>query len=69
MPIFNIILSWVVLGLKVLISLSAVVFVHELGHFIAARLRGVKVDKFSLGMGPKLAGIKFKELALPSSGG
>lgn len=31
-----------------------IIFVHELGHFIAARLMGVKVNEFALGMGPKL---------------
>ncbi|MDD2418406.1 MAG: site-2 protease family protein [Oscillospiraceae bacterium] len=31
-----------------------IIFVHELGHFIAARLMGVRVNEFSLGMGPKL---------------
>ena len=43
----------IVLGL---IGLGIVVFVHELGHFIAARLTGVEVEAFSLGWGPKLAG-------------
>lgn len=28
------------------------IFVHELGHYIAARAFGVGVDEFSLGMGP-----------------
>ena len=32
------------------------VFVHELGHFWAARRRGLKVERFSLGFGPKLWG-------------
>src|SRR5271154_609853 len=27
------------------------IFVHELGHFLAARRRGVKVDRFSIGFG------------------
>ncbi len=31
-----------------------IIFFHELGHFLAARLFGVGVDSFSLGMGPKL---------------
>ncbi len=31
-----------------------VVFVHELGHFIVARLNDIQVDAFALGMGPKL---------------
>jgi regulator of sigma E protease len=36
--------------------LGAVIFVHELGHFIAAKWRGVKVLRFSLGFGPRLVG-------------
>lgn len=39
-----------------LIGLGVVVFVHELGHFLAARAVGVQVEAFSLGWGPKLAG-------------
>lgn len=31
-----------------------IIFFHELGHFLAARLFGVGVDSFSLGMGPKI---------------
>ncbi len=37
------------------------VFVHELGHFIVARLCGVKVLEFAIGMGPKLFSIKSKK--------
>ncbi|MBA4372232.1 MAG: RIP metalloprotease RseP [Thermodesulfovibrio sp.] len=33
---------------------SAIILTHEFGHFIAARLSNVKVEKFSLGMGPTL---------------
>lgn len=32
------------------------IFVHELGHFLAARRRGVKVERFSIGFGPKIFG-------------
>lgn len=35
-----------------------VIFVHELGHFLAAKKMGVKVEKFSLGFGPRLLGFK-----------
>lgn len=35
--------------------LSAVVFFHELGHYLVARWCGVKIDAFSLGFGPELA--------------
>lgn len=38
-----------------ILCLGLIVFVHELGHFIAARLCGVKVENFSIGMGPVLA--------------
>jgi regulator of sigma E protease len=34
---------------------------HELGHFVTAKLAGVKVLEFALGMGPKLFGFKTKE--------
>ncbi len=37
-----------------LLALGMVVFVHELGHFIAARLSGVTVETFSIGWGPVL---------------
>ncbi len=41
----------IVLGL---LALSLVIFVHELGHFIAARISGVSVVSFSIGWGPVL---------------
>ena len=37
-----------------LIVLSILVFFHELGHFIVAKLVGVKVEVFSIGFGKKL---------------
>ena len=39
-----------------ILLLGIVIFVHELGHFIAAKWRRVTVLKFSLGMGPELVG-------------
>jgi regulator of sigma E protease len=38
------------------VLLGLVIFVHELGHFLAAKWRGVRVLRFSLGFGPKLIG-------------
>jgi regulator of sigma E protease len=32
------------------------IFVHELGHFLAARRRGLKVERFSIGFGPRVFG-------------
>jgi regulator of sigma E protease len=41
-----------------LVVIGILVFVHEFGHFIMAKRAGVRVEKFSLGMGPKLFGFK-----------
>jgi len=43
------------------IVLGLLIFVHEFGHFIWAKLFGVKVLKFSLGFGPKLIGRQLGE--------
>ncbi|HUV49423.1 MAG TPA: RIP metalloprotease RseP [Anaerolineae bacterium] len=40
------------------VVLGILIFFHELGHFLVARLFGVGVEKFSLGFGPKLFGKK-----------
>jgi len=47
--------------LAIIFLLGILVFVHELGHFIAARLCNIQVDKFSFGFGPKLFGKKIGE--------
>ena len=44
--------------LAFLFVLGVLVFVHELGHFLAARRLGVRVLTFSLGFGPKLLKIR-----------
>lgn len=36
---------------------SVVIIVHEFGHFIIAKLSGIKVNEFSIGMGPKLVSV------------
>lgn len=41
-----------------ILVLGLIVFVHELGHFVAAKTFGVHVYEFSLGMGPKIWGTK-----------
>lgn len=45
--------------LSLAIVLGIIVLVHELGHFIAARLMKVKVETFSFGFGKRLFGKKF----------
>jgi regulator of sigma E protease len=37
-----------------IIVLAILIFVHELGHFLAARASGIRVDAFKLGFGPKI---------------
>jgi regulator of sigma E protease len=53
---------WSVLAYAVpfLFLLCVVVFIHELGHFIAGRMCGVKVNSFSVGFGPEIIGFNDK---------
>lgn len=56
-----------------ILVLGILVFVHELGHFVAARRVGIKVEEFAIGMGPKVwgyvkDGIHFNLRALPIGG-
>lgn len=44
--------------LLALFSLGFSIFIHELGHFIAAKKRGLVADRFSIGFGPRLFGWK-----------
>ena len=43
------------------ILISALIFVHELGHYAWAKVFGVKVITFSLGFGPKILRLRGKE--------
>ena len=38
--------------------LGAAVILHEFGHFLVAKLFRIRVETFSFGFGPRLAGIK-----------
>ncbi len=54
-------------------GLGLSIFVHELGHFLAARKRGLHVTRFSIGMGPRLFswvknGVEYRISALPIGG-
>lgn len=44
-----------------LLLLGILVTVHEAGHFLAARLTGIPVSEFAIGMGPKLLGWRSKK--------
>lgn len=47
-------MSVIISFLAVVIVFGLVIFIHEFGHFITAKLCGVKVHEFALGMGPCL---------------
>lgn len=58
---------WYKLGLegvwsaaKVVIGISFLIFIHELGHFLAAKWCDVHVQTFSIGFGPALPGCSFQ---------
>ena len=57
-----------------LIVLTILVFVHELGHYLVARLCGVRIEVFSIGFGPEIfgwtdrVGTRWKVSAIPLGG-
>jgi regulator of sigma E protease len=58
---------------SIVLLLGGLIFVHELGHFVAAKLLGVKVLRFSIGFGPRLFGFtrgetEYRIAALPLGG-
>ena len=65
-------LGWYVIPFMLI--LSAIVFIHELGHYLVGRWCGVKIDTFSLGFGPELyarmdsRGTRWRIGALPLGG-
>jgi regulator of sigma E protease len=56
------------------VVLSVLVFVHEMGHYLAARYCGVRVEVFSIGFGPEIfgwndrKGTRWKVAAIPVGG-
>ena len=58
------VLAFTVPGIGIIgpiIMLGGLVFVHELGHFIAAKFMGMPVEVFSIGFGTRLCGFKWRE--------
>jgi regulator of sigma E protease len=57
-----------------ILLLGLSIFVHEMGHFLAARRRGVKVERFSIGFGPALwsrrgrDGVEYRLSCIPLGG-
>ena len=44
-----------------IVLVGVMVVVHEFGHFVVAKLCGVRVEAFSVGFGPRLFGVKYGE--------
>ena len=44
-----------------ILGFSLLIIVHELGHFIMAKVNGIKVEEFAIGMGPKIISTQGKE--------
>lgn len=67
------IFTWLYVIAAVLLLFGAAIFVHEWGHYIVALKRGLKVEEFAIGMGPKLYSWKRGEVlwsirAIPAGG-
>ena len=59
--------------LEVLILFNLLIFVHELGHFLAARWRGLNVDRFAIWFGKpiwkrKIGGVEYVLGSIPAGG-
>src|ERR1043165_669045 len=67
------ILKFIVIFLEVLLLFNLLIFVHELGHFLAARWRGLKVDRFAIWFGKpiwkaKINGVEYALGTIPAGG-
>src|SRR5215467_6464664 len=67
------IFKYVFIILEVLLIFNLLIFVHELGHFLAARWRGLKVDRFAIWFGKpiwkkKINGVEYALGTIPAGG-
>src|SRR5579864_3713654 len=68
-----VILKYVLIFLEVLLLFNLLIFVHELGHFLAARWRGLKVDRFAIWFGKPIwkktiNGVEYALGTIPAGG-
>ena len=54
MGIFEWVIRWGPNTIYAFLALGLLVFIHELGHFLAAKWCGIRVEKFSIGFGPAI---------------
>ena len=50
-----------IMALQMILALSIIVGIHELGHLIAAKIFGMKVEKYYIGFPPKIWSFKYKD--------
>jgi regulator of sigma E protease len=67
------ILKFIFIMLEVLILFNIIIFVHELGHFLAARWRGLKVQRFAIWFGKPIwkktiGGVEYALGSIPAGG-
>src|SRR5512135_1423444 len=67
------ILRFFFIFLEVLLLFNLLIFVHVLGHFLAARWRGLKVDRFAIWFGKpvwkkKIGGVEYALGTIPAGG-
>jgi regulator of sigma E protease len=72
MPILKI-LKVLFVAIEVLLLFNLLIFVHELGHFLAARWRGLKIDRFAIWFGKpiwktKINGVEYALGTIPAGG-
>jgi len=65
--------KYLLILLEVLLLFNLLIFVHELGHFLAARWRGLKVDRFAIWFGKpiwkkKIGGVEYALGTIPAGG-
>src|SRR5437764_14176839 len=67
------VLKFFFMFLEVLLLFNLLIFVHELGHFLAARWRGLKIDRFAIWFGKpiwktKINGVEYALGTIPAGG-
>src|SRR3984957_65612 len=67
------ILHYIVIALEVLLLFNLIIGVHELGHFLAAKWRGLKIERFAIWFGKpiwkkKIGGVEYALGWIPAGG-
>src|SRR5437868_9189635 len=67
------ILKFIFIFLEVLLLFNLLIFVHELGHFLAAKWRGLKIDRFAIWFGKpiwkkRINGVEYALGTIPAGG-